>query len=66
MINRTCSFRTRQPSLLLGIPCLLQIEQGLAVKEDIRRRTTKIINLTRLFMEIIDTEFRPSQCYIYI
>ena len=65
MINRTCSFRTRQPSLLLGIPCLLQIEQGLAVKEGIRS-TTKIINLTRLFMEIIDTEFRPSQCYIYI
>ena len=65
MINRTCSFRTRQPSVLLGNLCLLQIEQGLAVKEDIRS-TTKIINLTRLFMEIIDPEFRSSQCYIYI
>ena len=53
-------------TLLLGMFCLLQIQQGLAVEEDTIRSTTKIINLTRLFMEIIDTEFRPSQCSIYI
>lgn len=54
-------------TLLLGIFYSLQIEQGLAVEEDIRS-TTKIIDLTWLVMEtsLILSFDREPVLYLYL